>query len=61
MVNRAVHYLKGVRTELKKVNWPTKAETTRFTIGVVLISTAVAVFFAALDYIFSIVLDRFIL
>ncbi len=61
MVNRITHYLKEVRAELKKVNWPSREETTKYTLGVILISAALAVFFAGLDYIFSIILERFVL
>lgn len=61
MIGKVTSYLKEVRAELKKVNWPSRADTTKYTIGVILISAALAIFFAGLDYIFSLVLERFIL
>ena len=38
---------------MKKVTWPTKKETYSYTLLVIGISLAVAVFLGALDYIFS--------
>lgn len=58
---KTIHYLKEVYTELKKVNWPTRAETTKYTIAVIVISLALAVFFGALDYVFGWVLNNFII
>ncbi|MBI5728441.1 MAG: preprotein translocase subunit SecE [Candidatus Magasanikbacteria bacterium] len=39
--------------ELKKVVWPSKKQTTTYTILVVVMSVGVAIFFAVLDYIFN--------
>jgi len=51
--NRIVQYLKDSKTEMKKVTWPTKKETTKHTLIVIGVSLAVAVFLGALDFIFS--------
>jgi preprotein translocase subunit SecE len=58
---RSTHYLKEVRIELKKVNWPTRNETVKYTIAVIGISLALAVFFGGLDYVFSWVLNNFVI
>ena len=58
---KLVTFLKEVRVEMKKVNWPTRKETTRYTIIIVGVSLAVAVFLGGLDFIFSLILNRFIL
>ena len=42
-------YFKGVRTELKKVVWPTKKETVKYTEVVILVCAAFALFFWLLD------------
>ena len=42
-------YFKGVRTELKKVVWPTKNETVKYTEVVILVCAAFALFFWLLD------------
>lgn len=61
MLSKITTYLKDVRLELKKVNWPTRSQTTKYTLAVVGISLAFAVFFGAIDYLFSWVLNTFIL
>ncbi len=38
---------------MKKVTWPTKKETTNYTILVIAISIGVALFLGLLDYIFT--------
>ena len=53
MSNRLVEYLKSAKVELKKVSWPTKKETMKFTLIVIGMSAFVAVFLGALDLIFS--------
>ncbi len=45
-----VDYLRSSRHELTKVTWPSKETTTRYSILVVTISLAVAVFFGVLDF-----------
>ena len=49
---KVISFLKEVRIEMKKVNWPTKEETTKFTLIVIGVSAAVALFLGSLDYIF---------
>lgn len=46
---------------MKKVNWPTKDETLRYTLVVVAVSLVVAVFLGGLDFVFTILRNRFIL
>jgi len=52
-MNKIVEYLKGSYQEMKKVTWPTKKEAQNYTVLVIGISIAVAVFLGAVDYIFS--------
>ncbi|HPN96461.1 MAG TPA: preprotein translocase subunit SecE [Candidatus Moranbacteria bacterium] len=61
MANKITQFLKEARAELMKVNWPTKEQTIRYTMTVIGISIAVAIFLGGLDYIFEIVLNRIIL
>lgn len=42
-------YFKGVVQELKKVNWPTRQETTRYTLGVLGLSFAIAIILGFID------------
>lgn len=50
---RLVKYLLESRTELKKVSWPTKKETTKHSLIVIGMSLFVAAFLGILDFIFS--------
>ena len=55
--NRFVEYFKGVRTELKKVVWPTKKETQKYTVIVLVVCAAFALLFWLLDTAFLALLD----
>ena len=59
--NKAITFLKEVRLEMRKVNWPTQQETTKYVIVVVGVSAALAVFLGGLDFIFITVLNKFFL
>jgi preprotein translocase subunit SecE len=54
-------FLTESRQELKRVNWPRREETVRYTIFVIALSIAIAVFLGILDYIFIQVLQQFVL
>jgi preprotein translocase subunit SecE len=43
-------YMRGVRTEMKKVVWPTRKELGSFTAVVMIACTFFALFFAGIDY-----------
>lgn len=47
------NYFKGVRSELKKVNWPTKKELTNYTIVVLSTTLALTIVIWGLDFIFK--------
>jgi preprotein translocase SecE subunit len=47
--------------EMKKVNWPTKGETIKYTLIVIGVSLAVAAFLGSCDFIFIWLLNKFIL
>ena len=42
---------------MKKVVWPSKKQTTRYSIIVIALSLGVAIFFGVLDYVFNIGLE----
>ncbi|MBU3964487.1 preprotein translocase subunit SecE [Patescibacteria group bacterium] len=46
-------YLKQVKTEVKKINWPTREETIRYALTVIVISAVVAIFLGGLDFAFG--------
>lgn len=51
-------YLKDTRGELHHVSWPTRTQTTVYTVLVITISLLTAFYLGAFDYLFSQVLDR---
>ena len=61
ILDKIVTFLKEVRLEMKKVNWPTRHQTLRYTLIIIGVSLAVAAFLGGLDFIFTILLNRFIL
>lgn len=52
-MSKLTAYIKESAAELKKVTWPTKKETYNYTLLVIGISLAVALFLGLLDYIFA--------
>jgi preprotein translocase subunit SecE len=61
MNDRVKNFIQESRQELKRVNWPTKQETARYTIFVALFSIGVAAFLGILDFIFMQILEKSIL
>ncbi|MDP2910299.1 MAG: preprotein translocase subunit SecE [bacterium] len=61
ILNRLSEFLKEVRLETKKVNWPSRKETVKYTLIIVGVSLIVAVFLGGIDFIFSLLLNKFIL
>jgi len=60
-LNRIVTFLKEVKVELKKVNWPTRKQTIKYTLIVIGVSLAVAIFLGGLDFIFTWLVTKFLL
>jgi len=61
ILNKLTAFLKEVRLEMKKVNWPGRKETVKYTFIIVGVSLIVAAFLGGLDFVFSLLLNRFIL
>lgn len=51
--SRVKNYFKGVRSELKKVNWPTRKELTNYTIVVFFTTLVLTVVIWGLDLVFK--------
>ena len=60
MFNRIKLFLAESREEFKRVNWPTRNETTKMVFVVVIVSTTVALFLGTLDYVFIELLAKII-
>ena len=61
MFQNLVIFLKESRTELRKVTWPTREETIRYTAAVIVISLAIAGLLGGSDFIFKSLLTRFVI
>ena len=61
MFNKITTFLKEVKMEIKKVNWPTRDQTVRYTFIVLGISAVVALFLGSCDFLFTTLLDKFVL
>jgi len=60
LLSKIGQYLKDSIKELKKVTWPTKKQITVYTIVVIAMSLAVAIYFGILDYFFNWLLELII-
>jgi preprotein translocase subunit SecE len=58
---KIINFLKEVQLEVKKVNWPTREETLKYTFIVIVFSALVALFLGGLDVIFNNALKMYIL
>jgi len=58
--NKFVKYFKGVKSEFKKITWPTLKQITNNTGTVLAAVIFVGVFIFVLDQIFSFILQQFI-
>ena len=59
-MSKLVNYLKESKQEMKKVVWPSKKETTNYTLAVIFISLGLAAFFAIVDYFLNLGLEQLI-
>ncbi len=53
-------FLREVRQEVKKVTWPTKKETIRYSVMVALATIIVAIYLGGVDYLVTTIRDNFI-
>jgi len=59
--NKIISFLKEVRLEMKKVNWPSRQETTKYTLIIIGVCVVVAIYLGGLDLLFTSLLEKFIL
>ncbi len=55
-----IQNIKDTNIELKHVSWPTRGQAIAFTVVVVLTSFGVAFFLGLFDYLFKIILEKFV-
>jgi len=58
--NKIISFLKEVRLEMKKVNWPSRQETTKYTLIIIGVCVVVAIYLGGLDLLFTSLLEKFI-
>jgi preprotein translocase SecE subunit len=54
-VSRIQRFIRDSYQELRKVNWPTPQQARNLTVVVLVVSTAVAMYISAFDYVFGLV------
>ncbi|MDO8566149.1 MAG: preprotein translocase subunit SecE [Candidatus Moranbacteria bacterium] len=60
-MNKLFSFLAEAKVELSRVNWPTKKQITRYTILVIIISLVVALFLGSLDFVFSSLVEKYLI
>ena len=58
---KLITFLKDVKIELARVSWPTRKQTIQYTLVVIVMSLAVALFLGMWDAVFGLVLNRALL
>jgi preprotein translocase subunit SecE len=56
-MNQLTKYIRATIAELRQVSWPTRQEAITYTVLVIVISTIVALYVGAFDYLFSRAVD----
>lgn len=59
-MEKITNFLKDIKLEMGRVNWPTKQQTTKYTLIVIGMSVFLAVFLGALDFIFGQIIHIFV-
>lgn len=61
MFSKIKNFLIEVKSEMKKVAWPTRKETLKYTLAVIGVSAVLAAFLGGLDYVLTYLLENYIL
>ncbi len=59
MYNKLKNFLQESKQEFKRINWPSRQETIRYTLFVINFSLVLAIFLGLLDFIFLYLLNKF--
>lgn len=59
MYNKFKNFLRESKQEFKRINWPSRQETVRYTLFVIGFSLVLAVFLGLLDFAFLYLLNKF--
>ncbi len=58
---RILDYINETKAEMQHVNWPTRKQAVAFTILVIAFSLGVSFFLGFFDFLFTILLERFVI
>ncbi len=53
-------YFKEVRAEMKHVSWPSRNQAIVYTLVVVIVSLATAIYLGLLDYVFDLIVQKIV-
>lgn len=60
-MNKIITFLRDVKVELSRVNWPTQKQTLQYSLIVIGMSIAVALFLGGWDAIFGFILNKLLI
>lgn len=60
ILKKIINFLREVKIELKRINWPSKKETLKYALIIFVFSMFVAIYLWFLDYIFVFLLEKII-
>jgi len=60
-MTKIIQFIKEAKAELLKVNWPSRQQTINYSLMVVGVSIAVALFLGGLDWVFQFILKTYII
>lgn len=60
MSKSIIKYFTDIKAEISKVTWPTREQTFKMTITVLVFSIFFAIFLGGIDYIISFLLNKFV-
>jgi len=58
---KILKFLREVKVETKKVDWPTRKEIIKYSLIVVFVSVVLAIYLGFWDFIFTTILNKYIL
>jgi len=59
-MNNKENFMQGVFSEMRKVTWPTKKETINYVVAVLVISVLTAALLGGLDWLYELILKKFV-
>jgi len=60
-MSKTINFLKDVKAEMGRVSWPTRKQTTKYTLTILGMVLFTAVFLGGLDFVFQFLLNKAII